>query len=64
MTPSFFVDRGGRIHKDFAKSIVTTISILDALAYCVPKEQMARILLRTWMLVKYNSSYQEKLKTI
>lgn len=62
MTPPLFVDRGGRIHKDFGKSIVMTISILDALAYCVPKEQVARILLRIWMLVKYNSSYQEKFK--
>ena len=39
-----------------------TISILDALAYCVPKEQVACIPLRMWMLVKYNVSYKEKQK--
>jgi len=39
-----------------------TICILDALAYCVPKEQVACIPLRTRMLVKYNVSYKEKLK--
>lgn len=62
MTPPHFVDRGGRIHKYFSKSIVVTIAILDALAYCVSKEQVARILLRMWMLVKCKVSHKEKLK--
>jgi hypothetical protein len=57
MIPPLFVDHGGRIPKDFSKSIVMTISILDALTYCVPKEQVARILLRMWMLVKCNVSH-------
>ena len=39
-----------------------TISILDALAYCVTKQQVACIPLRMWMLVKLNVSYKEKLK--
>jgi len=62
MTPPLFVDRGGRIHEDFSKSIFMTISILDALTYCVPKEQVACIPLRMWMLVKYDVSYKERLK--
>jgi hypothetical protein len=57
MTPPHFVDRGGRIHKDFSKSIVVTIAILDALACCVPKQQVARIPLRMWMFVKCNVSH-------
>ena len=37
MTPPLFVDRGGRIHKDFSKLIVMTISIFNVVAYYVPK---------------------------
>jgi hypothetical protein len=64
MTPQLFDDRGGRIHKDFSKSIVMTIPILDALAYRVPKDQVARIPLRMWLLVKCNVSHKEKLKNM
>jgi hypothetical protein len=64
MTPPLFVNRGGRIHTDFSKSIIMTISIVDVLAYWVPKEQVARISLGMWNLVKCNVSQKEKLKNM